>query len=136
MNEADYYAPGSYRDPSAPWNEPVIPEKDFDLTISQSLSKDVTVCTNNYRSEYDEEDGNSYINTDDTNWNKVYKEGHLTPLQLIHKFKEFLGVEMKYTEEELAKKHSPIRRMKRSFLKYLISECEGWIDNETVIVES
>ena len=53
MSEADYYPAGAYNDPNASYNQPIIPERDFDLTISQSLSKDVTVSTDNYIPEYE-----------------------------------------------------------------------------------
>ena len=133
MSEADYYAPGSYRDPSAPWNQVEIPERDFDLTISQSLSKDVTVCTNDYAPEYDEEDGRTYINTENTDWEKVYKEDHYTPLQLIQMYKQVLEEQLESfngIDDTFAAKLQ-IRR-----IKHLIEECESWIEDEIVITQS
>ena len=54
----------------APWNEESIPEKEFEVTCSQSLSKTVTVWTDNYIPgasgvdyERDDEGGIYVINT-------------------------------------------------------------------------
>ena len=127
MSEADFYPEGAYLDPNAPYNQPVIPERDFDLTISQSLSKDVSVCTDNYIPEYDEEDGHIYANTDDTEWNKVYEEnGCHTPLQLIQLLGEVLQKDLE---------HGIVFKSPR-FTRKLIEECEGWTEDETEIFGS
>jgi hypothetical protein len=133
MSEADYYPMGAYRDPSAPYNQVEVPVRDFDLTISQSLSKDVTVCTNDYAPEYDEEDGRTYINTENTDWEKAYKEDHYTPLQLIQMYKQVLEEQLESfngIDDTFAAKLQ-IRRIKQ-----LIEECESWIEDETVITQS
>ena len=133
MYESGYYPAGSEHDPDAPWNEVEVPEKDFNVTISQSLSRDITVTTNNYVS------GASGVSDDtsNTDWAEVYKEnGHLTPLQLIERFHAILKVEQENVERRQAKKFSPIRKMKLGLIKNLIAECEGWTNDETEIVES
>lgn len=113
--------------PNTPWNEPIIPERDFDLTISQSLSKDVTVCTNQYNPEYDEEYGQTFANTEDTDWNKVFKENdYHTPLQLIQLLGEVLQKDLE---------HGIIFKNPR-FTQELINECQGWIEDETEMVEN
>lgn len=113
--------------PNTPWNEPIIPERDFDLTISQSLSKDVTVCTNQYNPEYDEEYGQTFANTEDTDWNKVFKENdYHTPLQLIQLLGEVLQKDLE---------HGIVFKNPR-FTQELINECQGWTDDETEIVEN
>ena len=111
----------------APFNEPVIPERDFDIVISQSLSKDVTVCTNNYIPEYDEEDGHTYANTEDTDWVDVVKDNELhTPLQLIHILKEVLEKDLK----------AGIVFKNPRITQKLIEECEGWQEDETEFIEN
>ena len=123
------YPPMSQSDwDNAPWNEPVIPEKDFDLTISQSLSKDVTVSTDDYTPEYDDEDGHIYANTDNTEWNKVYSEEHLTPLEIIQECKRL-------AEFCIGAGWQSISNAKVS-IKRLIEECEGWENDETEIFGS
>lgn len=113
--------------PNTPWNEPIIPERDFDLTISQSLSKDVTVCTNQYNPEYDEEYGQTFANTEDTDWNKVFKENdYHTPLQLIQLLGEVLQKDL---EQGIVFKNP-------RFTQELINECQGWTEDETEMVEN
>ena len=148
MSEADYYAPGSYYDASAPWNDVDIPEKDFDITCSQSLSRTATVWTNNYIPgasgvDYEPDDEGGYCasgwqdpdDTSDTNWSSEYaSNGHKTPLELIQLFKETLEQQLKSWEgmedESCAKKE--IHR-----IEYLIEECSNWTEDETeFIVES
>ena len=57
MNAADYYPAGAYYDSNAPYNQAEVPERDFDVFISQTLSRETTVSTNKYTPEYDEENG-------------------------------------------------------------------------------
>lgn len=114
--------------PYAPWNEQEVPERRFDVCISQTLSKSTRVTTNDYIPKVDQDEGGVYKLTDtsDTDWREAYKNEHLTPLQLIGEFKDFLT------------KHLPdpiidIKVFKR--FKHLIDECEGWIEDETEVCE-
>ena len=112
---------------SAPFNEVSVPEKTFDMVISQTLSKSVEVLTDDYVPEYDDEDRRTYANTEDTHWDQVYHENdYHTPLQLIELFKKYL--ESQLTTKVVIPK-SP------SYLKRLIKECEGWIEDETEYLE-
>jgi hypothetical protein len=114
---------------SAPFNEKPIPEKEFEVCITQTLSKTVKVNTNKYLlDEGIDEDGHRYsdVDTSDTNWKEVYKDNHYTPLELIEKFRDFLK--------------STLQDPLGGTLKYahrvmLIEECENWIEDETEIVE-
>lgn len=111
----------------APWNEVSVPEKTFDMVISQTLSKSVEVLTDDYVPEYDDEDRRTYANTEDTHWDQVYHDNdYHTPLQLIELFKKYL--ESQLTTKVVIPK-SP------SYLKRLIKECEGWIEDETEYLE-
>lgn len=132
------YPPGAQYDPSAPWNEPEIPEKEFDVTCCQTLSKTVSVFTDNYIPgasgvdyEYDPE-GSVAVgwhdpdDTSDTNWNNEYHENdHYTPLQLIELFK-------KYLENDL-NRMSEVKNEKR--IKHLIEECSDWIEDDVEYAE-
>jgi hypothetical protein len=62
MKESDYYPAGAYSDPNAPYNQVDVPEKDFEVTCSQSLSRTAIVTTNDYIPCVDEgcEDGVGY----------------------------------------------------------------------------
>ena len=48
MRESGYYAPGTEFHPDAPWNQVDNPEKEFDVTCCQTLSKTVSVLTCDY----------------------------------------------------------------------------------------
>ena len=121
---------------NAPFNEVDIPEKDFEVTCCQSLSRTATVTTNNYipgACGVDYEDGIAVGWQDDddfrnTDWSKEYGEcGYKTPLQLIQLFKQFL-------EEQ--KSHGFVFKTP-GFTDKLIKECDGWVDDETeYIMES
>ena len=126
MREADYYPAGAYNDPSAPFNEPIVPERSFDVCISQTLSRSITVTTDKYQPEYDDENGHIYASTEDTDWRDVYKESDChTPLELIKLFGECLKA---------------INKSGQVFItpgldNKLIDECEGWCEDELEVIE-
>lgn len=119
--------------PGAPWNDPIIPEKEFDVTCCQVLSKTVPVSTSNYIPgasgvdyEYDPE-GSVAVgwqdpdDTSDTDWAEEYHNNdYHTPLQLIELFRQYL-------ENELSRMGS-VKNEK--WIKHLIEECKGWIEDE------
>lgn len=108
MIESGYYPPGAEYDPRAPWNEKEIPERTVEIFISQTLSKSTEVTTST------------------TDWEAAYKEEHLTPIQLIEKFKEMLTTHLP----------DPISDTKRYMkFKHLIKECENWVEDETEILK-
>lgn len=142
MSEADYYPAGAYNDSDAPYNQEDVPDMDFEVTCSQTLSKTVTVTTNNYipgasGCDYEPDGEGGYYaasyhddpDTSDTNWAEEYHDNdHYTPIQLIALFAEYLKeeIECSYTD-------SPLRHPKR--LQQLLEECEGWIEDETEFIE-
>lgn len=119
--------------PGAPWNDPIIPEKEFDVTCCQVLSKTVPVTTSNYIPgasgvdyEYDPE-GSVAVgwqdpdDTSDTNWEEEYHNNdYHTPLQLIELFGQFLKQQL---EQGVVFK-SP------RFTQSLIEECKDWTEDE------
>ena len=141
MSEADYYPMGAYRDPSAPYNQSDIPEEEFEVTCSQSLSRTATVWTDNYipgASGVDwetDDEGHSYASgwhddpdTSDTNWAEEYHDNdHYTPIQLIELFRRHL-------ENELNNSDIPQNRINK--YKHLIEECEGWTEDETEYLQN
>lgn len=153
MSGADYYPAGAYSDPNAPYNQEDVPDMDFEITCSQSLSKTVTVTTNNYipgasGCDYEPDDEGGYCavpyhddpDTSDTNWSQEYDEnGHHTPLELIEKYKEELSEALKKLEEYGKSLHPKkpywwIQRKRN--LKHLIKECESWQEDETEFIEN
>ena len=123
--------------PNTPWNEPVVPEREFELLCSQTLSRSYTVNTNRYQPEFDDETGHIYTNTDDTSWSEVFDEnGYHTPLQLIAILKEFLEKELKVWEDKPRDEEHPYKKsMEMTKLKSLIDECNDWQEDEIQFVE-
>ena len=123
---ADYYPAGAYRDPSAPYNQVDVPEKDFDVLISQTLSRDTTITTQDYQPEFDEETGYTDANTDDTDWKKAYCDVAMTPLEII-------GAAEKIAKALLEQGQT---RVGGVYLKSLVKDCEGWVEDETEVMEN
>ena len=125
-SEADYYAPGSYNDPSAPWNEPIIPEREFDVLVSQTLSRDASIYTDDYCPEFDEETGHTDANTEETDWKKAYQNVAMTPLDIIN------------AAEKIAKTllEQGQTRVGGIYLKSLVSDCKGWTEDELEVIEN
>lgn len=125
--------------PGTPWNDSPIPEKDFDVTCSQTLSKTVSVTTSNYIPgasgvDYEPDDEGGYYasswhdpdDTSDTNWAEEYHENdYHTPIQLLALFKQFLEENMR----------SGVVFKSPKYTESLIKECEDWSEDETEFVE-
>ena len=141
-----YYPAGAEWDPNAPYNEVEVPEKDFDITCCQTLSKTTVVTTNNYIPgasgcdyERDDEGGCCAVgwqdsdDTSDTSWSDEYKEnGHYTPLQLIGMLKMRVEKELKDLENapiDTKQPYAKAAEVRR--LKHLIEECDDWCEDET-----
>lgn len=146
MSFGDNYPPGAANDPNAPYNEVEVPEKDFEVTCSQSLSKAVTVTTNDYIPgasgvdyEPDDEGGCcacGWQDDDDlsnTNWRTAYEEnGHKTPLQLIGMLKEYLKKDLSNVDNIAKETNQNVAFLKRKF-EHLIEECEDWVEDDLEI---
>jgi hypothetical protein len=133
---SNYPAGLSDHSADAPWNDPVVPEKEFGVAISQSLSKTTTVSTDDYfpcaEDVWDDGVGHhdEWADTSETDWKKAYSYEHKTPLELIGLLKEYLEKDLKSLESD---EYIKIREARR--LRGLIEECDGWVDDETTIVE-
>lgn len=135
--------------PGAPWNEPEVPEKEFEITCSQSLSRTVGVWTNNYIPgasgvDYESDGEGGYIaegwhdddDTSDTNWSEEYEEsGYKTPLQLIQMLKEYLQKDLKKWEEEDRKTPNSGLAFQVGRFKHLIEECDCWTEDDIEFIE-
>lgn len=142
---ASNYPPGvSDYTVGAPWNEPEVPEKDFEVTCSQTLSRTAIVTTNNYVPgasgvDYEPDGDGGYCasgwhdpdDTSDTDWGKEYDEcGYCTPLQLIQTLKEYLEKDLLNIDAIAAETKQNKAFLKRK-LEDLIEECDCWSDDET-----
>lgn len=128
MNNYDYPAGADNRD--APWNEPDSPkEATFDILISQTLSRSTTITTSDYtiEGEQDEDGYCEMIDTTETNWKAPYKEQRMTPLELIGELKSLL-------EKALPDPTTHPKEYNKA--KYLIEECEGWIEDDFEVIEN
>lgn len=125
----DNYPPGAANDPFAPYNEIDIPEEEFSVCISQTLSKSVEVTTSDYipKIDYDEDSGYqiNYADTSETNWEEAYKAEHTTLLDLLNVLKEYIDKDIASSND----KHH-IRK-----LKELRQECDGWVEDECEYVQ-
>lgn len=104
--------------PDAPWNEPVIPERDFDIDVEFVMSKTVTVTTNDYAPEYDDEDGREYANTENTDWEKAYdNSGNLTIAEMLQELESYVKDDMTKTAPNTGKGR---------YLQRVLESCQGW----------
>ena len=124
----------------APWMQEDPPEKSFEVTCSQSLSKTVTVTTNNYIPgasgvDYERDDeGGTYASpwhddpdTSDTNWAEEYHNNdYHTPLQLINLLAKVLEKDMQ----------NGIVFKSPKFTQDIIDECKNWSEDETEFIEN
>lgn len=126
MRESGFYPPGAEFDPNAPYNEVSIPEKAFDVCVSQTLSKSTGIYTNNYLLEFDDESGRTYANTEETDWKKAYQNVAMTPLDIIN------------AAEKIAKTllEQGQTRVGGVYLKSLVSDCKGWTEDELEVMEN
>ena len=149
MSEADFYPAGAYRDSSAPYNQSDIPEEEFEVTCSQSLSRTATVWTSNYIPgasgvDYEPDDEGGYCasswhdpnDTSDTNWAEEYKSnGYKTPLQLIQMLREYLEKDLRDIQKDMLPNDRSFKATKARQLKGLIEECDCWSEDETEYIE-
>lgn len=141
MYDSYHYPPGADT-PDAPWNQSDPEDMDFEVTCSQSLSRTVTVTTNNYipgASGVDwetDDEGHPYAtpwhddpDTSDTNWADEYHDSkHYTPIQLIALYKEALKAQLESWE---GMEKTPAGKYQTRRIEHLIEECEGWTEDET-----
>lgn len=137
------YYPAGLTDytPGCPWSEPEVPEMDFEITCSQSLSRTATVTTNNYipcvEEGYDDGVGyhDEWADTSETDWSKEYDEsGYCTPLQLIQLFKEYLQRDLNRVDALAEERHENKAFLERK-LKSLIEECDCWTEDDIEFCE-
>lgn len=115
----------------APWMQEEPPEKSFEITCSQSLSKTVKIVTNNYNHIVENEAHNriyeEYDDTSNTDWAEEYHSNdYHTPLQLINLLAKVLEKDMQ----------NGIVFKSPKFTQDLINECKDWSEDETEFLEN
>lgn len=139
----NYNYPAGADTPDAPWNQVDVPEKDFDVTCSQSLSRTAVVTTNNYIPggsgvDYEPDGEGGYCacgwqdddDTSGTDWSKEYSYDHYTPLQLIQMLREYVANDLDRVDI-IAEETNQSKAFLERKLKHLIEECDCWNDDET-----
>lgn len=126
MRDRDYYPPGAYDDPNAPYNQIDPPEKEFNLTVSQTLSKSIEVVTDNYIPECDYETGCIYANTSETDWYGIYEEEQYNILELLGHLQTFAEKEL----ENVSPNSGRGRELQR-----IIESCKDWTVDDYEVVE-
>ena len=139
LNPNSNYPPMSQSEwDSAPWNQTDVPEKEFEVTCSQTLSKTTSIWTNDYIPgasgvdyESDDEGGccaygwQDPDDTSETDWKQAYKDVAMTPLDIINACETLA----KHLLEQGTTYIGPLH------MKELIKECEGWNDDDYEVVE-
>lgn len=127
IKRMDNYPPGAANDPNAPYNEVEIPEREFDVTISMSLSRTVQCYTNKYIPEVDEENGHLYVDTSDTPWSEVYGDNHKTIPELLEELKKYIQKDLDNLADDETKMDKAFHRRR---LEFLLTECDEWTVDE------
>lgn len=139
MRDSDFYPAGAAKDPNAPYNSTDTPEKDFDIEVNVTLTKNCTVTTNDYvegasgvEYEYDEEGGHAlpWTESDDTSntdWEKAYKDSCFTIPEMMKELQ-------KYVEREIDERKAIGQKVPYK-LQQLLEDCKGWELVETEINE-
>ena len=138
MKESGYYPPGVEYNPNAPWNQTDPEPVKVEVTISQSLSRSTTITVTDYTAtKYDdiEYDEDGYINRiegidydfSDSDLKGAYEEQEYTIPELLNYLKAYLIVDINECSTESGK---------RKGLQHILNCCEGWIVDETEVVEN
>lgn len=134
MRESGYYPPGA-DGPDAPWNQSGPEEREFEVTVSQTLSKNTTVYTNDYipgdiyqEAEWDGDEMCTVTcqdpdDTSETDWVEAYKSDSKTPLELIALLKGIVEGTV------------DINKLTTREKKSIIEDCSDWVEDELVICE-
>ena len=125
MRDRDYYPAGAYDDPNAPYNQHENPERDFDVEVSVTLTRSTAITTTNYDMYFDYEDGHTYVETDNIDWQDEYDEQHMSIPDLLTKMSELLK---KWKPAEMT-------RSERNLYKLILEEVDGWEESETEIID-
>lgn len=110
---------------AAPFNEPTVPDMDFDLYVTVTLSRRVKITTDNYTPEY-EDDGYIYPNTDNTDWRKEYENKCYAIPDLLKELEIYLKKDIESNKGNKSKEHR---------LNELLEACQGWNVEELEVEE-
>lgn len=134
MIESGYFPPGTEYDKESPWNQEENPEEDFDITIVETLSKNVTITTSNYQLEIgrDEDGDYRHCDTSDTPWKDEYKTQGCTAIETLIAVKTYLEeVRLEDLKDlSLCRELTISEKKELKVVKDLIEQCKGWEQEE------
>ena len=119
MSAADYYPAGAYNDANAPFNEPADPDPiEVECEVSVTLQKTVTVETDNYSKDFDEESGNYDIDLLDSYNELAEKAG-----EQHYSLTDMLAELVKYIKNDLC---ADIPEKRKRELRQMLADADGW----------
>lgn len=127
MKESGYYPPGAEFDPSAPYNEIPIEEREFDVEVEYAMRKECKVTTDDYVPEIDDENGHEYANTENTDWDTAYANSN------NYSIPELLLELESYIKRDL-ESYKGNENMER-YLNEMLESCREWEVIESNIKE-
>lgn len=127
----NYNYPAGADNEQAPWNQEPVPEREFEVTVSQTLSRTVKIKTDDYVHVVTNERHNGihedYADTTDTDWKAAYQNADFKIQDLLLELKS-------YVQSDLAM--SGTHTSKGKYLKSLLAACEGWIEDDYEVIEN
>ena len=134
MIESGMYPPGAEFDRNAPYNQVESPEEEFNVTIVETLSKDVTIVTTNYNLEMDCDEGGCYrhCDTSDTPWKDEYKKEGCTAIETIIAVKTYLEEVrlQQLIDISNCRNLTESEQKELRVIKDLIEQCSDWKQEE------
>lgn len=106
---------------NAPWNDRRNQEQGFEVNVAITMSRDVIICTDNYRVGYDNEP-----NTDNTDWRKEYENKCYAIPDLLKELEIYLKKDIESNKGNKSKEHR---------LNELLEACQGWNVEELEVEE-
>lgn len=99
-----------------PTEEKHVQMRTFDVRATYTISKKVSVLTDDYDIET-LEDGSAAVCTDKTYWEDVYTEDHYTIRELLDKLADMLKSELR---------RIPYNSSKAIGMRKMLNDCYGW----------
>lgn len=115
----NYYYPAGADTPDAPWNQPDPEEKNFNVSVSCSLSKDTDVTTDDWSGDEDYE----YIEHPQ----QAYEENWFTPEKLIDFASQAASLMLSEKDYRLADKYT---------LMEIVASAKDWTVDEFNVEQS
>ena len=104
---------------NAPFNCQEPPEKEFEVDVTYTMAKTVSIATSDYVPSHPIKDEGivEVESTADTDWKKAYESRHYTIGELLHELSVFVRNELTVVGENTGRGRE---------LKRILEDCEGW----------